>query len=88
MIKEINKNSKKISEINGEEHEDPDYTDEFNKKADVNASNIGYGDLFLEIKDDEGEVIYSEEDNRKDWGKALTNSKNTIASDNVTLVSS
>lgn len=88
MIKEINKNSKKISEINGEEHEDPDYTDEFNKKADVNASNIGYGDLFLEIKDDEGEVIYSEEDNRKDWGLALTNSKNTIASDNVTLVSS
>lgn len=88
IIKEVNKNSKKIGEVKEEAEEEIDYTEEFNKKANVDASNIGYGDLFLEIKDDEGEVIYSEQDNREDWGKALTDSSNKISSDNVTLVSS
>ena len=88
MIKEINKNSKKIGEISNEEHEDPDYTDQFNSKANVDASNIGFGELFVEKKDGEGEVTYSADDSREDWGKALTNEDNLIASDNLTLVSS
>jgi hypothetical protein len=80
MIKEINRNGKRIKEINGEEL--PDYTDEFNKKVNVTADNIGYGDLFVEKED------YSIEDNLIDWGSALTNEKNLIQGDNKKLVSS
>lgn len=82
MIKEINRNSKKIDKINNTEIEETDYTDEFNSKANVNASNIGYGDLFEPVDE------YDSDANRLEWGRALTNDKNTIAEDNETLISS
>jgi len=80
MIKEINRNTKKISEINGEEL--PDYTEDFKNKVDINADNIGYGTLFKETED------YTTEDNLIDWGSSLTNKDNKIEADNKKLVSS
>lgn len=80
IIKEVNKNSKKISNITGEE--DPDYTEDFAKKANVIADNIGYGELFEEDED------YDVEQNLIDWGSALTNKDNKIEEDNKKLVSS
>lgn len=80
MIKEINRNTKKISEINSEEL--PDYTEDFKNKVDINADNIGYGTLFKETED------YTTEDNLIDWGSSLTNKDNKIEADNKKLVSS
>lgn len=80
MIKAINKNEKSINSINGEDL--PDYTDDFKKKVNVTADNIGYGESFEETED------YSIEDNLIDWGSALTNKDNKIEADNEKLVSS
>lgn len=80
MIKAINKNEKSINSINGEDL--PDYTEDFKKKVNVTADNIGYGEDFEETED------YSIEDNLIDWGSALTNKDNKIEADNEKLVSS